>query len=213
MKFTKKDFVFSLITGLIAGFIAWRVLDYLRFDKPFNLSFSWLVLVVPIAWIIGVNLGYLLGRRIPAFNQFGRYAAVGFTNAAIDFGVLNLLLFYFGITAGIGYALCKAVSFIIANTSSFFWNKYWSFDAAGSKKGDREYIGFMTVSIIAGLINVGIAYFIATYVHPIGGLSENIWANVGAIVGSLVALIFSFTGYRYIFKKKTDANSLSQIQA
>ena len=135
MRFTKRDFVFSVATGLITGFSICRIFHFLKVPEYGGISYVWLLLVVPVVWILGVNLGYFLGRRLEFFNQFGKFAAIGFTNAAVDFGVFNLLIFATGVTAGIWYPVFKVVSFICAVIPSFFWNKYWAFGAGGTGRG------------------------------------------------------------------------------
>jgi putative flippase GtrA len=203
MKFTERDFVFSVATGLITGFSAWRIFAFLKVPVFGGISYAWLLAVVPILWILGVNLGFLLGRWLVFFNQFGKYAAIGFTNAAVDFGVLNLLIAATGISAGAWYPVFKAVSFICAVIPSFFWNKYWAFEAGGTGRGWAEFLKFMSVMIVAILMNDGVASLVVNYVHPVFGLSAPAWANIGAVVGSAVALIFSFAGFKVaVFKVK-----------
>jgi putative flippase GtrA len=201
MKFTKRDFIFSIITGLITGFSAWRIFSFLKVPVYSGVSYAWLLIVVPIVWILGVNLGYFLGRWFSFFNQFGKFVTIGFTNAAIDFGVLNLLIAGTGISTGIWYPAFKGVSFVCAVIPSFFWNKYWAFEAGRSGGGKAEFLKFMSVMITAILINDGVASLVVNFVHPVLGLSALAWANVSAVVGSAVALIFSFTGFKVaVFK-------------
>ena len=140
------------------------------------------------------------------FNQFGKFTTLGFTNAAVDFGVLNLLIAATGISTGIWYPAFKGVSFVCAVIPSFFWNKYWAFGAGKSGSGKAEFLKFMSVMIIAILINDGTASLVVNFVHPVLGLSATAWANVSAVVGSAVALIFSFTGFKVaVFKVKDEA--------
>ena len=206
MKFTKRDLLFSVATGLITGFSVWRIFDFLEVPRYAGISYVWLLAVVPVVWILGVNLGFFLGRWLEFFNQFGRFATIGFTNAAVDFGVLNLLIFTTGIAAGIWYPVFKVVSFICAVIPSFFWNKYWAFEAGGTGRGRAEFWKFISVMIMATLINAGAASLVVNFVHPVLGLGTNAWANVSAVIGSAVALIFSFTGFKVaVFKAKDEA--------
>lgn len=201
MKFTKKDLAFSVVTGLITGFFAWRILDFLNAPEFYGINWSLLVIIVPILWIIGVNLGYFLGKWLPFFNQFGKFTAIGFTNAAIDFGALNLLIALSGIAAGIWYSVFKAASFLAAVIPSYFWNKYWAFE---SRKGGGvvEFGKFMSVSVLAILVNNIVASFVVNYTDPFLGMSPEAWANIGAIAGSGAALVFSFLGFKKaVFKK------------
>ncbi len=206
MKFTKRDLIFSIITGLITGFSAWRVFHFLGVPVYGGISYAWLLAITPVIWIFGVNLGYFLGRWLSFFNQFGKFVTIGFTNAAVDFGVLNLLIAGTGISTGIWYPVFKAISFVCAVIPSFFWNKYWAFEAGGTGKGTAEFLKFMSVMIIAVLINDGAASLVVNFVHPVLGLNAAAWANVSAVVGSAVALIFSFTGFKVaVFKEKDGA--------
>ena len=203
MKFSKKDLVFSLITGFITGLIAWRIFDFLNIPLFKGVPFAWLTVIVPVLWILGVNLGYFLGRWFSFFNQFGKFAAIGFTNAAVDFGVLNLLIFYSDIASGTFFSVFKAVSFITATIHSYFWNKYWAFEAGKTPVSREEFTKFFFVTLAALLVNVGVASLVVNIIGPSFGLSERAWANVGAVVGSAVALIISFVGFRTVVFKKT----------
>lgn len=207
MKFAKKDFYFSIITGLITGFSVWNILKFLQVTEFGDYSFAWLMLIVPILWIMGVNLGYFLGKWFKFFNQFGKFAAIGFTNGAVDFGVLNLLIANTDIASGGWYSVFKAISFIAAVIPSYFWNKHWAFassqgDALPSAAGGFQFAKFVSVAIVSIFINTGTASLIVNYIDPIGGLNVQIWANVGAIAGSAVALTFSFIGFKVaVFRK------------
>ena len=158
--FTKRDFYFSVVTGLITGFSAWRIFEYLDIPEiggtvvycikapcpPIGgIPWACLVFVVPILWILGVNLGYFLGKWMGFFNQFGKFAAIGFTNAAVDFGVLNILIANTDISSGGWYSAFKMISFAASAVPSYFWNKYWTFGLGegsiareGSPKGTRD---------------------------------------------------------------------------
>ncbi len=237
-KFTKRDLGFAILTGVITGTIAWRVLEFLNV-KPIHLgkllycinygysnipsetvgsgcfyqyTMPWasLILIVPIVWILGVMLGYFLGQKLDFFNQFGKFAAIGFTNAAVDFGVLNFGLSITGLYAGLGFAGLKTVSFLVATLSSYVWNKYWAFKSNNSSDGRGGAIQlakFFIVTLISFGINVGIASLVVNAVQPgiFGsypfGLDAHQWANVGAIAGSATALVFSFIGFKLaVFK-------------
>ena len=239
--FTKKDFIFSIVTGLYTGLIAWRIFVFLGLpvitlwnrscettclpDGPCTGLYCvpdylivmptwWFVIIVPVLWVLGVNLGYFLGRWLAFFNQFGKFAAIGFTNAAVDFGILNLLIAWSGVASGILFAVFKATSFILAVTHSYGWNKYWVFTSQDSEDGNK-FFKFLTVNIIAAVVNVGVASLIVNGVDPVLNLDQNAWANIGAVTGSAIALIFSFIGLRLIVfrmasRAKND-NIISQI--
>jgi len=197
----KKDLQFSLISGLLTGVIVWQLTIFLNIPEFFGIKYYWLIVIVPILWFVGVNLGYFLGRFFRPFNQFGRFAAVGFTNAAVDFGILNLLIAFSGVATGVFFTIFKTTSFVVALFNSFLFNKYWTFEAGKSGGGFKEFFSFGGVVILAAFVNVGTASLIVFLINPIGNLTPEAWANVGAIAGSAAALLFSFGGFKKVFNK------------
>lgn len=135
------------------------------------------------------------------FRQFTKFAAVGFLNAAVDFGVLNLLIFITGIPSGIYFSVFKAVSFTIASVNSYIWNRLWVFGSKEKKTG-KEFAQFLTVSVIGAVINVGAASFVVNYITPQFGLGPKLWANVGAVAGAAAGLFWNFLGYKFVVFKK-----------
>jgi len=198
MKLTRQDISSSLVTGFTTGLISWQIFAYLDVTSIVGIPPAALVVIVPVLWIIGVWFGYFLGQWIGFFNQFGRFAAIGFTNAAVDFGVLYILIALTGMVKGPGFSVFKAISFMIAVTHSYFWNRYWTFERKNAA-GSREFISFIVVSVIALMINVGVASIVnalPTLVSPAA------WAGVAAIAGSATALLLSFVGYRLLVFKR-----------
>src|SRR4051812_25004394 len=106
-KFTKRDLVFALVTGLFDGLVIWQIFKFLHVGQIHGLPWGSLVIILPVLWILGVLLGYLLGQWLNFFDQFGRFAVIGFTNTTVDFGILNFLISWTGSVAGSGFALNK----------------------------------------------------------------------------------------------------------
>lgn len=199
-KFTSRDLWSSLITGLTTGIIAWQILEYLDIYQ-FGFSLAWLIFITPLLWIIGVNLGYYLGQYIDFFTRFGRFAAIGFTNAAVDFGSLYALIATFGEGRGLTFSLYKAVAFGIAVIHSYFWNKYWTFDAGQSPASSKQFGSFVAVALLSLLINVAIATLV--YESAVAtGSDPKIWAGISAIAGSATALVFSYLGFKILVFKR-----------
>ena len=137
-KFTKRDFGFAILTGLITGTIGGRIFEFLKTPEFYNLPWASLVVAVPILWILGVLLGYFLGQWLDFFNQFGKFAAIGFTNFAVTAGVLNILLSITNYASGIGYAFIYSASFVVGVISSYVWNKYWAFRLPDAERPRAE---------------------------------------------------------------------------
>ena len=197
---SRKDIRSALITGLTTGILAWQVFLYLGRPAIAGISLQWLVLIVPVLWIVGVQFGYFLGQWLPFFTQFGRFAAVGFANAAVDFGVFNFL-FALSHESDTLFPVLNVLSFSVAVTHSYFWNKYWVFQS-GATGGAKEFTKFIAVNIIAILINTGIAFLIFHFGHVIFQGQDKLWANMGKVAGTAIALLFTFTGSRLIVFKK-----------
>ncbi len=191
MTLSKRDITYAIITGLTAGALGAFILLFLKKSLPFDISPIWMIAVVPLLWIAGVQLGYFLGKWIKPFEQFGIFAAIGFTNFAVDTGVLNLLIAESGIFKGIWYSVFKGVSFCVAVVHSYYWNRRWTFKSRGPVENEAP--KFFLVMILSLLVNVAVAS-LAVYLLP----TSEINANIGAVVGSAVALIFSFIGFRLI---------------
>jgi putative flippase GtrA len=194
------DILNSVITGVMTGIIAWRLAIFLGHRHLAGWSARWLIIAIPVLWIAGVQLGLILGQWVGFFNSFGRFCVIGFSNAAVDFGILNALIYWSGTSSGVKFSIFKATSFAIAFVHSFFWNKYWTFNAASSGRGRTEFAEFLLVALIAMVVNVGVASFV-NRTQPKWGTNRNVWANIAAVVGSATALIFSFIGFRVVVFK------------
>jgi len=61
---------------------------------------------------------------------------------------------------------------------------------------------FISVAAVALIVNVTTASFVVNFIDPYFGLSPEVWANVGAVVGSAISLALSFTGFKFLVFKK-----------
>jgi putative flippase GtrA len=133
--------------------------------------------------------------------QFAKFAAVGSLNSFIYFGVLNLLIALTGIAKGAPYALFVLLGFLLSTTNSFFWNKFWTFHS-GEKATAGQAASFYLIAAGGALLNTGAASVVVNYInHP--GVSDNLWANFGALIGIGVSFLWNFLGYKYfVFVKR-----------
>jgi|SRR3989344_9505602 len=197
---SKRDLYFAISTGIVTGVIAWRLTEFLHF-RPFpTITKAWLIIIVPLCWIAGIWFGNFLSRFVASVKQFSRFVAIGFTNAAIDFAYLNIVMYFSGITHGKWYAVIRACAFIFATINSFLLNKYWTFQT--DKKDIREFASFVIITTISLIINVFVSTYIVTYIDPLFGMRAQQWANIGAVTGSAISLIVNFTGYKLLVFKK-----------
>lgn len=199
---TRKDYLLIAIIGLAVGLLLLPIMANIKL--PFlelSVTTSFLVVFGLTAFcVFALWISYLVSKVVPVFLQIAKYAAVGVLNTLIDLGVLNILILVSGLASGVWYALFKSTSFITANINSYFWNKYWTFDSKQTIKA-REVSEFFAVSLIGFGINVSVASFIVNFIHPIGSISPERWANVGAISASIIALAWNYIGYKFVVFK------------
>jgi len=138
-----------------------------------------------------------LGRVWPVFNQFGKFAAVGTLNTLLDLGVLNALIFITGFARGAPFAGFKAVSFLVASTNSYFWNKFWTFESR-APIALGEYARFLLFTLVGTFLNVGVASLIVNVLGAPEGVGEKLWANAGALIAVFTSLLWNFLAYRKI---------------
>jgi len=135
-------------------------------------------------------------------GQFVRFGIIGGVNTLIDFGILNLLMWWTGIHSGGQIVLLNIISFAIAVTNSYFWNKYWAFKDKDST-GVMEFSQFIAVTLVGLAINSTIVYVVTTFIDPMFGLNETLWANLAKVAATGFSLIWNFIGYKFIvFKQK-----------
>jgi putative flippase GtrA len=133
--------------------------------------------------------------------QFIRFAFVGGINTLIDLGVLNILIALFGNVTSGRYIVFKTVSFLCAVTNSFFMNKHFTFREKNVVTKKETY-RFGIVTVIGFLINVGIPSGLFSLLHTGVAISDSALANICALVGVILSMLFNFVGYKFfVFKK------------
>lgn len=197
---TKQDYALAALIGFLVGIFAIPTVINLGI-KTYAVLFI-LPLVMPLAWIFGLWLGGVLSRWLPFMTQLSKFAAVGFLNTAIDFGVLNLLSRITGITAGFFIGGVNVPGFSVAVLNSYFWNKFWVFrDREG---GVEDFFKFIAVTLIGLGINSGIIILVTTYISPSFGLTPERWLNLAKVLATAISMIWNFLGYKFlVFRRKT----------
>jgi putative flippase GtrA len=189
----RKDLIAALVIGEICS---WLML-FIAKNLVKSLPGWWLLpIVFPILCALGMLVALLFEKRLAILYQFAKFFLVGGMNTLVDLGILNLLIFFSGISSGLVYSLFKGTSFLVATTNSYIWNKLWTFN---STKG--KFSQFLVVSAIGFVINVGIASLVVNLVGPQFNLAAKTWANVGAIMGSVIGLLWNFVGYKFVVFK------------
>jgi putative flippase GtrA len=136
-------------------------------------------------------------------SEFSRFFLVGLSNTVVDFSVLNLLIFSIGLNDNnFNYIMFKTTSFLSSSANSFFWNKKWTFNKK-SKKTKKEIFLFLTVATSGLFLNVLFSTKIFIFMNEyFSFIPKNYTANISALLGLSILIIWDFFGYKYfVFKK------------
>ena len=198
----KTDVLLAFIIGGVDALIVVLIAKNLAVEIPvieIALRFrNVFIIALPLLCVAVLILSHYLSRTIPVVHQFSKFTLVGSLNFLIDMGVLNFLIFYTGISAGLTQSVFKGISFTAAVINSYVWNKFWTFDHATTKGVGKEFFQFLVISTIGFFINLGVDYFFVNIVHPFFGMYAKSWAQFSAMIASIIALFWNFIGYKFI---------------
>ena len=195
----KTDAIISAVIGFLIGVFFFIIIKNIGIEIPY----TWLLLIIfpPLA-LLGMFVVSFLGRKFLIIYQAGKFMLVGALNTFIDLGTLNILIWFSGIVAGPWYSVFKGISFLVATTNSYFWNKHWTFRKRERFFAPGEFSKFLVVTTIGLSINVGIASVVVNIIGPQFGMGTKMWANVGAFTAVLVAWGWNFLGSKFVVFKK-----------
>jgi putative flippase GtrA len=210
----KKDLTFGFLAGFLIGLL---FLPVLNAAKPalFSQINLFIIPFFLIATPLGLAIANTLGKKMPIIWQIGKFGVTGILNALVDLGFLTLITlvlrnYFFIDSESIAikfmpfitfYSLYKALSFIIANINSYYWNKHWTFQKNGSQK-KSSFMQFFIVSLIGFITNV----LAASLAFKLAAMSIHFNTDqaglIGAVAGSVFGLAWNFMGYKFIVFKK-----------
>jgi putative flippase GtrA len=132
--------------------------------------------------------GARLNRELRRFVKFG---IVGISGFAIDFSVLNLLIF----RAGMPPWQANTISFTLAVTNTFIWNRLWTCPESRQRNLVPQLAQFFLVNLLGWGINEGVflSSHHALWSHLLG--SGPAW-NLSKATASGVALFWNFGANR-----------------
>jgi dolichol-phosphate mannosyltransferase len=109
-------------------------------------------------------------RSVRNWQQLGKFCVVGATGYGLNVGIYRLLL-----GGGVHYLFAATISFLVAVTSNYTWNRLWTFRAQRGHVGVQG-MRFFVVSVVALGVNLAALDLL---VH-VGGLGKFV-ANAIAI--------------------------------
>lgn len=137
-------------------------------------------------------------------RQATRFCIVGIINTLVDIIVLNLLIAVTGTGhSGPLFTAFKTISFLVALANSFYMNSKWTFAGdSGSRPTVAQGAQFVVISVVASVVNIASASYVASFVKPPVELT-GYWPTVAALVGTVFSFIFNFIGYKFLVFSKS----------
>lgn len=88
--------------------------------------------------------------------RFLKFMAVGAFGALVDFGIANLLSYYFDMAL----VFAGTLSFACAVISNFIWNRYWTYPESRSRPLAHQLGMFIAVNVAGVAIRIPILHFV-----------------------------------------------------
>jgi putative flippase GtrA len=173
----------------------------------------YILAALPFVGLIGLMFGVWLGQKlsamIPIMFQLSKFAAVGFLNTAINFGVLNSASILTGITSGLLAGGINVPGTIVAASNSYVWNKLWVFrkpDTQVDKNFFNDVPKFALITFIGLGANSLIIVAFTSYLDPMFGVTKEVWLNIGKFIATVIGVLIDFLGYKFIVFKHQESN-------
>jgi putative flippase GtrA len=138
----------------------------------------------------------LYAGRTEGQRQFIKFGIVGSIGFVVDAGTFFLLTKQFGL----GLVSARVLSSLVFGmTSTWLLNRYLTFRSHRGGTVLSQYLRFATANVIGNLLNIGthavlVENFPLFHNHPI----------LGIICGTVVGLIFNFTGSKYFVFRPSE---------
>ncbi len=131
-------------------------------------------------------------REVKRFIKFGIVGAFG---AAVDFSILNALIFWAGFSSPGGKILANVVSTSVAIISNFIWNRLWTFPESRARKKRTQLVQFTLVNLVGLIINTGIFFVADHYIfEPVVSTNMAIQLAKASAIG--IVLFWNFGANR-----------------
>lgn len=136
-----------------------------------------------------------VARTAHGAAQFVKFCVVGLSNLLIDYSISYVLTFHFKLW----WVLAQMISFSVAVTNSFFWNRRWTFQAHGGNNHKQQYAMFFTVNIIGLVLNLAImkAVFFAFTGSWHGQPPEKIDWVIAKMSATVIVVLWNFLANKH----------------
>ena len=136
--------------------------------------------------------------------KYAQFSLVGGSNALVDLGALNLLLFLWPTRSPELLVLYNIVALVLTNANSYLWNTLWTF--RHQARHDAKQVGLFSAQ---GLLNVAVGglliWLVAHGLVAYTTLSPLVGGNVAKVVSMVAASTMSFVLLRFFVFRRKDA--------
>ncbi len=137
-----------------------------------------------------------LNRR--ELKRFAKFSVVGAIGFVVDTGALNIMVGVLGMSTGPLRLLAKTISYLLALTSNFIWNRYWTYPESRSKRLRVQAAQFALVNVFGLALNLLIFGGVSSLLIPLlqGFYGEHsglmLGTNAGQVCAVAVVLFWNF---------------------
>lgn len=136
--------------------------------------------------------------------QFLQFSVIGLSNAAIDIGILNILLLLFHTDERGLLLLYNTIAYTLAVANSYFWNARFTFQHS-AKGSSRQRILF----IVQGIVSLGVnnlVFIVNNTLLEIFGVPNWLRYNVAKGLAMLLSFLASYFMIKFFVFKKARKN-------
>ncbi len=130
--------------------------------------------------------------------RFSKFTIVGFSNAVVDIGTLNLFLWLASTRDPSVLVLYNGVALLLANLNSYVWNTRWTFRSRAKRNDFRQRSLFALQVLINMVISNGLFWIMIRPVLIHTEVPAYLAGNVAKIISVVVASTIGFFFMRYV---------------
>jgi putative flippase GtrA len=130
--------------------------------------------------------------------RFSKFTIVGFSNAVVDIGTLNLFLWLASTRDPSVLALYNGVALLLANLNSYVWNTRWTFRGRAKRNDLRQRSLFALQVLVNIAISNGLFWIMIRPVLIHTEVPAYLAGNVAKIISVVVASTIGFFFMRYV---------------
>jgi putative flippase GtrA len=130
--------------------------------------------------------------------RFSKFTVVGFSNAVVDIGTLNLFLWLASTRDPSVLVLYNGVALLLANLNSYVWNTRWTFRGRAKRNNFRQRMLFALQVLVNIGISSGLFWIMIRPVLVYTDVPAYLAGNVAKIISLVVASTMSFFFMRYV---------------